>query len=117
MTPEQAADLIARHGETVTVRLVTPGTPNPATLVTPAPTIASVDVAGVIRGYSHSEVDGETIRSGDRKVLIDPTSLPSKPDADDQVTVGGSTVGIVSVREHRFDGQLVAYDVQVRGIE
>jgi len=98
----------------VTLTVVTPGTRSSSALAAGTqPTSVSHPCRGLVEDYNERLIDGETIRDGDRKVLILGDSLPSGvvPKGTDRVTVLGKTYVIVHVNA---DPAAATYSCQVR---
>lgn len=116
MNPDQVKAMYRRqivNGETVTVRRVT-GTG----LVRP---FFDADARAKITDYDVEEIAG-TIAVGDRKVILLAEDLAAKQwpqpiKTDDLLFVGGKPVQIKAVddRTRRVGGELIAYELQVRG--
>jgi hypothetical protein len=108
MTPESVADMIERHGETVTLRR--PGTPD-----------VDATPKAKVRGYQpHELVNG--IVQGDRQVIIGATTLaafgwpapPSKA-AGDRVLIDGKPTAVQGVETRKIGEDAAMYVIQVRG--
>ena len=95
------------------------GAPNAATLRPAAVTETNDGTTGVVRSFSHRQVDGVNVRATDRRVLLEPTALTSAPDPDDHLILDatGERVAILNVRAFSPSGSVCAYDCHVRALK
>lgn len=109
---KRGADLIERFGQTVTIRRYT--TEAPAHGWERGTTTASDSTAkGVMLAYAERLINGETIRAGDRLVLLSPDS-PVVPTQDDRLVIGGLEFAVIAVEALNPGGTPLYYKVQVR---
>ena len=99
---------------TVTLCHRAAGSYDPATGIAADPTETQEEASGAMRGFRAVEVDGETVKAGDGRVLLSPATLTSAPKVEDHVLVGSDRWGIVAVRTFEVSGEVVAYDCHVR---
>lgn len=79
------------------------------------PTTANTAGKGFIEDYSERQIDGTTVKRGDRRVVIIGNSLSSGsviPAVGDQVTIEGATYEVVNIMR---DPAAATYTCQVRG--
>lgn len=111
-----ASRLVEKFGADATISRSTGGTYNPVTFVTTGATVTSDTTKAVVEEYRAHEVDGETIRYGDKKILIplsDLTNL-SAPVPNDTISILGATYRIINVEGVSSGDAIVAYSVQAR---
>lgn len=104
-------ELLAEFGAPVTIRRVTGGTYSPSTDATTGATTTDLAATGLVRDYRAGQIDGTTIRRGDRELVLDATVTPT---VDDTVLIDSAYWDIVNVRAINPAGTPVAYFVQVR---
>lgn len=109
--------LVDGHGALVTFRSRTAGVYNPAT-GTVSHTNSDATVKAYFGNYMLSEIDGTSIVSGDRKVVLNTFDTSgvaiNEPEIDDQIIGQGDTVTIVGIQKIFSGGTLVCYICQVR---
>lgn len=111
-----ASRLVEKFGADAIISRSTGGTYNPVTFVTTGATVTSDTTKAVVEEYRAHEVDGETIRYGDKKILIplsDLTNL-SAPVPNDTISILGATYRIINVEGVSSGDAIVAYSVQAR---
>lgn len=117
--PFTLKELIREHGINVTLRKRTAGSYNNDTgTVTQSTT--DYTVRGYFYNYTLSAINGVSILSDDRGVVLDYTlsdgTTPTPaPDATDQIIGFGSTLDIVNVSEIKSGNATMCYQLQVRG--
>lgn len=77
---------------------------------------ATYTYAAAVRSYMEQQIDGTLIQSGDRKVLLSAVGEVVNVDEDDQLTVDGTVVDIVSVQPLKPGSEVARWVVQVRGL-
>ena len=108
MTPAQAIGQldrqIAKHGEDVVLR------------AQDAPDDGSGDVTlrAFVRGYRPEELSGG-MNQGDSQVTLSPTGLTVDPMRLGALTIGGRQRTIEVANPVRLNGQIVRYDLWVKG--
>lgn len=113
-----AKRLIARNGETSTLRRQTPGTPaDPAKPWKPgAPSFADFKVSAVWLSFEVERVDGDLVQSGDQQVFIAASDLAVAPDptTDHLVRANGEKWTIVRSDQLVPNGQEILHVLQAR---
>ncbi len=108
------ASAINKHGQTLTYRHFTSvGNYNPATSSVSGATYTDYTIKGYVYAYNTTEIDGTSVVSGDRRIMISSTGIP-KPTVDDTFSGIGDMVSVVSVREVIYRGSVLGYILQVR---
>ena len=87
------------------------GTFNPATGVMSGGTTTAYTALGALLDFVTNRVDGESIRSTDKRFIIE---AGSKPEVSDIVTVDSVAYQTVSIRETNPAGTPVIYELQLR---
>jgi len=87
------------------------GTFNPATGVMSGGTTTAYTASGALLDFDTNRVDGESIRSTDKRFIIE---AGSKPEVSDIVTVDSVSYQTVSIRETNPAGTPVIYELQLR---
>ena len=111
---DTAANLLLKNGEAVVIEY-TPTTPayNP---ITGAPQTASSPVTvtanGYPSGYKNSEIDGNVIKAGDIKLILE--LLAVRPSSGDYATVEGLKYRVMDVMPIRKAGADIIYICQLR---
>lgn len=109
-----ASRLLAANGEAVTITFP-PSTPafNPVTGAAQTPTASqTITGSGYPAGYEGSEIDGETIKAGDVKLILEKVS--TRPEAGATATVDSKTYRIQNVQFIRRSGADIIYICQLR---
>lgn len=109
-----ALRMIARHGRSLTLRIVDQGDYDSGSgaVVQNLTDYASV---GVRLDYEQRYIDGTVIRAGDQKLLMPPQDIP-RPLTGHQILMGGRTYRVVSVGEVAPNGDPALYELQLRGV-
>jgi len=113
-----AADVIAASdrlaGVTFTPGLTGAAADNLGVTLTSAS--ATYTVPCTLLDFQDREVDGDTIQTGDRKLLVSATGLAITPDEADAVTVGGVRYKVVRVlRKDPTASDAIAHVLHLRG--
>ena len=108
-----ALRLIQKKGRTVTLRTKS-GTYNPDTDDFSSQTEDDASVKAVFTNYSNSQIDGELVRRGDKRLLMAALGLESSPSGRDQVIDGDDTYKIISFETIQPGDTPILYKVQVR---
>jgi len=87
------------------------GTFNPATGVMTGVTTTAYTASGALLDFDTKRVDGDSIRSTDKRFIIE---AGSKPELNDVVTVDSVAYQTVSIRETNPAGTPVIYELQLR---
>lgn len=113
--PERVAALIDEIGQTVTYKKRTGNSYDPETGIN-TPTISSESVKAAVRVYNMKlMVPGGIVQQGDREVRIGADDLSVVPEEQDQITIDGSDVTVMSVNIRKARGTDAIYILQVRG--
>jgi len=110
---EDVAYLVEAKGRSLTIKRNTTGPYDPATS---SATIseANVSAEGFLLDYKERERDGQRIKAGDRKAVIQAKSLTNPPRMGDKISDGSVEGNIVSVRIIEESGTPMAYVCQLR---
>lgn len=108
--------LIDKLGREVTLRRVSAGAYNPATS---SATNTTSDDAGkaLLLKYSKDVIDGEVIRTDDRKCVFAATTLAVTPRPSDRIVYSGKQYIIKEVQEVYEAENVIIYICQVRGAD
>jgi hypothetical protein len=109
-----ASKLLAANGEGVTITFP-PSTPafDPVTGAAQTPSAAqTVTGNGYPAGYTASEIDGEAIKAGDIKLILE--KVGTRPEVNATATVDGKTYRIMDVQFIRRSGADIIYICQLR---
>ncbi|MBP1845918.1 hypothetical protein J2046_004192 [Rhizobium petrolearium] len=110
---ETARRLIAKYGQSGTIKRTTP--PDP--IFGGDPTVTSYPAKLVPMTYDERYVDGTNITSADRQIYISSVGLAIVPQVGDIVTAGDVDFHIVNVDPHNYDSVTnVVFIVQGRAI-
>ena len=98
---------------TPSIKLVrtTGRTMNPVTCELDAGTESEIDIVGVTVPYNNAQVDGTTIQTRDRRLVIDSQQAPLH---DDKVLLDGAKFSIVNIQTFNPGGQIIGYELQLR---
>ena len=107
-----AADALREAGAPVVLVRVAEGAYDPATGAA-ALTETRINTIGAQFGYRASEIDGDTIRRGDRRILLVPAVAPA---VGDVIEIGASRLRVLAVETVAPAGIPVLYKVQGRGL-
>ena len=103
---------ITNAPQSMVIRRVTPGGYNPSTGQTTAASSTDYDCTAIIANYDQSDVDGSTILSTDRRVIIQQDDFSITPTTSDKAVIGGRVLEIVNVGADAVDA---TWQLQVRG--
>lgn len=95
-----AQRLIAKYGQSATVKRITP--PDPVYGGDPVETAYPATL--VPMAYEARYVDGTVILSGDMQIYISAVGLPIEPTVGDVVTANGADYAIVAGDPNKYDG-------------
>ena len=98
--------------QAMVIRRVIPGSYNPATGQTTAASSTDYDCTAIVANYDQNDVDGSTILSTDRRVIIQQVDLSVTPTTSDKAVIGGRVLEIVNVGSDAVDA---TWQLQVRG--
>ena len=87
------------------------GTFNPATGVMTGVTTTAYTASGALLDFDTKRVDGDSIRSTDKRFIIE---VGSKPEVSDIVTVDSIAYQTMKIRETNPAGTPVIYELQLR---
>ena len=105
--------LIRSFGQAATLNHRTTTTPaNPWDAPTVTTTSYSVQI--VVETYKDGLVNGTSILSGDRKILLSALGLAVVPTVEDTLTIGGDAWGVVNVKPLAPGTTVVLYEIQAR---
>lgn len=102
---------IADKGRSVTYRVKSDGTYNPATGARTGQTITETTVNMAFINYNRNEIDGEVIKTGDVKGLL-ASGVTPKP--ADEITDGTTIWRVINVNEIKPANVSVMYKLQLR---
>jgi len=114
-----ATELIGEFGGNVTITHVTVGTHDAITGVISGVTTTQQTVKAVLFDYTNKEsgaanIDGEVIRSGDKKMLVSANDLTADIVLTDTVTVSGTVWRVMNIKITRPAAVTIIYEVQLR---
>lgn len=112
-TTAKAQSLISRFGTTMAVRVVTPGTYDPATGVESGDTSTDHDCVGVMTNISQRYVDGQRVLASDKLAVIG-GSVAVRPQPGDNLVVDDEVWTILDVISVAPAGEAIIYKLQVR---
>ncbi|WP_457661685.1 hypothetical protein [Sinorhizobium medicae] len=95
-----AQRLIAKYGQSATVKRITP--PDP--VYGGDPVVTSYPATLVPMAYEARYVDGTVIQTGDMQIYISAIGLPIEPTVGDVVTANGADYAIVAGDPNKYDG-------------
>lgn len=105
--------LMRTHGYTVTFkRPQSGGSYDPATGTVTGGSEISWTGVGVFTNFRDEEVDGTSILTDDRKLLLQAVDLEREPEVSDTVD---DTVQVINVRKMQSGPTVIAYILQTRG--
>lgn len=108
----RAISLIERFGQTVTLRRFTTVPPTHG-WERGTTTAADSSAKAVVLAYAQRLIDGETIRAGDRLILLSPDAS-IVPTQNDRLVIAGVEFAIVAVEALSPGGTTLYYKVQAR---
>lgn len=112
-----ALTLLREFGQAVTLTRASGSAPtyDPATSTATAVAPATYTGTGAVFDYSQRDIDGTSVRMGDRRVLL-ATSGMVMPRTGDTITIGSTVLTVVTGREINPAGVPVLFEAQVRGV-
>ena len=110
MSVQRIGAMIARAGQTVTIRRVTGTT---------SQTFTDVSAKASVRGYQPEELMGP-IQQGDRQVIVGVSEMilavwPAPPRRNDKVIIDGVTTNVEAVEARHFREDIAFYVLRCRG--
>lgn len=111
-----ASRLAQKYGAAATLTRQNPGTFNAATQMQSAPTTVVDTLKVVVEDYKAHEVDGESVRYGDKKVMIPVSDLTNllEPKPGDIIELLATKYRVINVMGISAGDSFAAYSVQVR---
>ena len=80
----------------------------------PTTTTTAYTVQIVVDSYKEFSIDGTTVLTGDRKILLSALGLTVVPTVEDTLTIGGDVWGVVNVKPLSPGATVVLYEIQAR---
>lgn len=112
-TAAQAAKLLNKFGEAVTVTFPGNAAFNPITGAPATPTSGTTYTAkGYAGKYISTDIDGAVIQANDIRLILE--IIPNRPDRGCTVLVDGTTYRVMNVQAIRKSGVDVIYILQLR---
>lgn len=111
-----ASRLINKYGTDITITRPVVASFDPATQKATAGTPLTDSIKAVLEDYKAHEVNGDTVRYGDKKLMIPKSDLTnlSEPAPNDTIDALGTVFRVISVDGVSSGDGIVAYRVQVR---
>jgi len=112
-----AYELISEFGTAVTLTETTRGAKNFDTGVVAAGTDTAYSIKGIISKYTAQEIDGKSVKFGDKKVLIYAQDLPETLDENTKLytlTIDSVIWNVVTVTAQYSGDDISYYELQVR---
>lgn len=111
-----ASRMATKYGAAATLTRRTPSTFNPATQTDSGATTTTDSVDVVLTDFRAHEIDGDTIRYGDKKILVPKSDLQNllEPKPDDIITVNSTNYRIVNLMGLSGGDRDIGYIVQGR---
>lgn len=107
------ANVVHETGTSVSLRRITVGAYDPVTGTAPI-TPSDVTVTGHLTEYKDRELN-ETIKAGDRKLMLAASDLSWIPEPKDRAVIGSTVYDIVRVQQHLAAQSPALVVVQLRG--
>ena len=107
-----ALRLVTDKGKTVIIRR--PSTATPVKPYRPVVTDTDHSVQAVVEDFRAQEIDGTTIRTGDRKYLVAASGVDIVPNASDKVVDGSIMLEVLSVKNVNPGGIEVIWTLHSR---
>jgi hypothetical protein len=114
MRDGSAKRLVSKYGSAMILRRIVSGVYDPATGETSGSVTNSYNCKGVTESYKESYVNGDTIKAGDKKVLLSASGLTIVPKSGDTLLIGSEVWSMVSVDSLAPGEIAVIYTVQIR---
>jgi len=111
-----ASRLINKYGAAITITRTIPGTFSAATQTQTTPTTTSDTLKGTIEEYKAHEIDGESIRYGDKKILVPKSDLQNllEPKPGDIISIDSKTYRVVSHEGLSAGDSFAGFYIQAR---
>ena len=112
-----AYELITEFGTAMTLTETTRGAKNFDTGVVAAGTDTAYSIKGIISKYTAQEIDGKSVKFGDKKVLIYAQDLPETLDENTKLytlTIDSVIWNVVTVTAQYSGDDISYYELQVR---
>ena len=106
-----ATALLTAYGQSLTFTRETVGAYNPATL-TATETSSTFSGVGVEVSYKMSEIDGQRVLMGDKKLIME--AMDTAPAVGDVVAVNATDYRVMAVMPKNPAGTVITYELQVR---
>lgn len=107
-------------GQVVTLTHVTPGSYDTATATETGATTTTQTGSGVEIAYTAREIDGNTIRVGDKKLLLSPLNSAGAallaPELGDTAALASGTWTILAIEPLSPAGTVIMWTLHLRGI-
>jgi len=108
-----AGAAIGQYGQSMTLVKKTTGAYSPST-GSASVTSASHTCVGAVFDYQNSMIDGSTILTGDKRVLLSAEGLTVTPDVGDAITIGGKVHSVINANPLAPAGVVVIWTIQAR---
>lgn len=105
---------IDEFGRTVVFRSVDQGTFDASTNSRTGNSVTNTNVKAVITDYRERQINDETIRRGDKRVMIAGAALSSAPETNDIIVDGSEVYRIINVETIQPGDTVLLYKLQVR---
>lgn len=109
-----AQRLITKFGKDWAIRRNVKGTYNPSTNTRTTTSTENHTVKAVKTEYKNYQVDGEVIKRGDFKLLVEAKGLSITPSTDDEIVDGTDIYQIINIKEIKPATITIYYEIQVR---
>lgn len=109
--------LIAKYGKSMTLTETTRGAKNFDTGVTASGTATEYSIKGAIMEYTSREIDGKTVKFGDKKILTYAKDLPTTLDSSAYLytlTISSAVWNVVTINPGYSGEDIAYYELQVR---
>lgn len=110
------AKLAGKYGASAVITRTYPGTFDPSTQAEVSGGCHTDEVSAVIQEFRAHEINGETIRYGDKKILVPKSDLQNlvEPQPDDIIEVNDQKYRIVESRAISAGDKFVGFSIQAR---
>ena len=109
-----AKTLMDTFGTSVTVTIVSQGGYDAEAGVQPDESTTATALKGYLGTYNIKQVDGKSIKMGDRPLYVAAKDLATAPEPDDRVIVGSDTYRVVSPAQIQATDEVALYVLQLR---
>lgn len=113
-SPTDVLALLEKFGRTVQVRADASTPTDPSKPWRGNSTGVAVDATAVILAYTKKEIDGQLVKHGDMKALVDPTIPLADMRSYDVLIDQGETWNILSIETVNPGQDLLLYKLQLR---